>query len=151
MSLQTQSNHPIPEETQRVARAAFPKGNLYMRMRDELGAIYLDEPFSQLFPNRGQPAESPGRLAWVTVLQFSEGLSDRQAAEAVRAQPDSSLVVPTSDRSRPRLAFVQFPASSFGLTTVPVMMSQFPATPGKTWGWGPKRPSVNWIRSQRLP
>lgn len=93
MSLQAETNQPIPEDTQRVARAAFPKGNLYMRMRDELGAIYLDEPFSQLFPNHGQPAESPGRLAWVTVLQFSEGLSDRQAAEAVRARIDWKYVL----------------------------------------------------------
>ena len=93
MSLQAETNQPIPEDTQRVARAAFPKGNLNMRMRDELGAIYLDEPFSQLFPNHGQPAESPGRLAWVRVLQFSEGLSDRQAAEAVRARIDWKYVL----------------------------------------------------------
>ena len=52
-----------------------------MRMRDELGDLYTDELFAELFPRRGQSAESPGRLAWVTVLQFAEGLSDRQAAE----------------------------------------------------------------------
>ena len=73
MSLQVQTTYPIPEETQRVARAAFPKGNLYMRMRDELGEIYTDQAFAELFPGRGQPAESPGHLAWVTVLQFAEG------------------------------------------------------------------------------
>jgi len=33
MSLQPQSLTPIPEETIRVARAAFAKGNRYMRMR----------------------------------------------------------------------------------------------------------------------
>jgi transposase len=42
MSLNPQSSYPIPESTERVARAAFPKGNLYMRMRDELGEIYQD-------------------------------------------------------------------------------------------------------------
>ena len=68
MSLQPQNSYGIPEETQRVARAAFPKGNLYMRMRDELGEIYIDELFTELFPGRGQPAESPGRLAWVIVV-----------------------------------------------------------------------------------
>ena len=88
MSLQAQTQNPIPEETQRVARAAFPKGNLYIRMRDELGELYQDEQFIDLFPGRGQPAESPGRLAWVTVMQFSEGLSDRQTAEALRARID---------------------------------------------------------------
>ncbi len=77
MSLQPQSSYPIPEETQRVAHAAFPKGNLYMRMRDELGEIYADGQFADLFPGEGQPAESPGRLAWVAVLQFAEGLTDR--------------------------------------------------------------------------
>ena len=78
----------IPEETQRVARAVFPNGNRYMRMRDALGEVYSDEQFAELFPNRGQPAESPGRIALVTVMQFAEGLSDRQAADAVRARID---------------------------------------------------------------
>jgi transposase len=93
MSLHAQTAYPIPEETQRVAHAAFPKGNLYMRMRDELGEIYTDAVFMELFPGRGQPAESPGRLAWVTVLQFAEGLSDRQAAEAVRGRIDWKYVL----------------------------------------------------------
>ncbi|MFO7623039.1 MAG: IS1182 family transposase [Anaerolineales bacterium] len=93
MSLHPHENTNIPEETQRVAHAAFPKGNLYLRMRDELGEIYTDDTFADLFPGRGQPAEAPGRLAWVTVLQFSEGLSDRQAAEAVRARIDWKYVL----------------------------------------------------------
>lgn len=84
MSLHPTSILEIPEETVRVARAAFPKGSTYTRMRDELGPIYADEQFSALFPSRGQPAESPARLALVTVMQFAEGLSDRQAADAVR-------------------------------------------------------------------
>jgi transposase len=93
MSLNPQTTYPIPEDTRRVARAAFPKGNLYMRMRDELGEIYQDARFAELFPGRGQRAESPGRLAWVTVMQYSEGLSDRQAAEAVRARIDWKYVL----------------------------------------------------------
>ena len=93
MSLDPQTNYPIPEDTRRVARAAFPKGNLYMRMRDELGEVYRDASFAELFPGRGQKAESPGRLAWVTIMQFSEGMSDRQAAEAVRARIDWKYVL----------------------------------------------------------
>ena len=93
MSIQADKQHLIPEETKRVAQAAFPKGNLYMRMRDELGDVYADAQFIDLFAGRGQPAESPGRLAWVTVMQFSEGLSDRQAAEAVRARIDWKYVL----------------------------------------------------------
>jgi transposase len=77
MSLHPQEIPPIPEETMRVARAAFPCGNIYMRMRDELGTIYEDYLFAQLFPPRGQPAASPWRLALTTVMQFAEGLSDR--------------------------------------------------------------------------
>lgn len=93
MSLDPQTSYPIPEDTQRIARAAFPKGNLYTRMRDELGEIYQDARFAELFPGRGQKAESPGRLAWITVMQYSEGLSDRQAAEAVRARIDWKYVL----------------------------------------------------------
>lgn len=86
MSLKPQDTNPIPEETIRVAHAAFPKGHAIMRIRDHLGPIYADEQFSFLFPHDGQPALSPGRLALVSVLQFAEGLSDRQAADAVRSR-----------------------------------------------------------------
>jgi len=84
MSMRPQEISPVPEETARVARAANPKGNVYMSMRDELGSIYQDQMFVALFAQRGQPAEAPWRLALVTVMQYMEGLSDRQAAEAVR-------------------------------------------------------------------
>jgi transposase len=83
MTLQTENLEQIPEETVIVAKAAFPKGNAYLRLRDELKIIYTDETFTELFPKRGQPAESPGRLALVTVLQFAEGLPDNQAADIV--------------------------------------------------------------------
>ncbi len=86
MSLKPQDMNPIPEETIRVAHAAFPKGNAIMRIRDHLGPIYSDEQFAALFPHGGQPAFSPARLALVSVLQFAEGLSDRQAADAVRSR-----------------------------------------------------------------
>lgn len=79
---------PIPEETVRVARAAFPRGNLYLTMRDQLGTVYEDENFIALFPKRGRPAEAPWQLALVSIFQFVEGLSDRQAAEAVRSRID---------------------------------------------------------------
>ena len=88
MSLKPQGVGPIPETTGRFAHAVFPKGNAIMRLRDALGPIYTDEQFHALFPQDGQPALSPGLLALVTVLQFAEGLSDRQAADAVRARID---------------------------------------------------------------
>jgi transposase len=82
MSLQSSSIPPVPEETVRVARAAFRKGNVYLRLRDELGALYEDSDFAQLFPAVGPPGLPPWRLALITVMQFLENLSDRQAASA---------------------------------------------------------------------
>jgi transposase len=77
-------NQEIPESTVQVARAAFPKGNPYLTLRDNLGTIFEDKDFIELFPELGQPALTPWRLALVTVMQFRENLTDRQAAEAVR-------------------------------------------------------------------
>ncbi|MGW0553546.1 IS1182 family transposase [Streptomyces sp. NPDC002926] len=88
MSMQPSGPGEIPAETVRVARAAFPKGSLAIRVRDQLGPLFTDEEFADLFPSRGKPAWSPGRLALVLVLQFVEGLTDRQAAETVRARID---------------------------------------------------------------
>src|SRR3954468_12214997 len=88
MSLKPTPIGPVPELTAYVARAAFPDGNPYTAVRDALGTFYDDERFAALFPDRGRPAEAPWRLALVTVLQFVEGLSDRQAAEAVRGRID---------------------------------------------------------------
>jgi transposase len=88
MSLHPQEIPPIPEETKRVAHAAFPRGNTDMRVRGELGISDDDQLFAPLFPARGQPAMSPWRLALTTVMPFAEGLSDRQAADAVRSRID---------------------------------------------------------------
>jgi transposase len=78
----------VPEETVKVAKAAFRKGNRYMQMRDELGTLFEDEQFADLFPNVGQRAESPWRLALVTVMQFAENMTDRQAVDGVQGRID---------------------------------------------------------------
>lgn len=88
MSMYPHELGSIPAETMRIARAAYPKGSLAMRLRDELGGIYRDEQFVGLFPTRGQPAEAPWRLALVLVLQYVDGLTDRQAADAIRGRID---------------------------------------------------------------
>ena len=88
MSLKPEPIGPIPQETARVAKAACPKGSTFIKMRDTLGVLFQDEMFADLFPNDGQPALAPWRLALVTIMQFAEGLSDRQAAEAVRTHID---------------------------------------------------------------
>jgi len=84
MSLKSLPLPPVPAEMARVARAVFPRGNVFMQVRDTLGTIYTDEVFADLFPTHGQPAEAPWRLALITIFQFMEHLTDRQAADAVR-------------------------------------------------------------------
>ena len=73
MSLPRARLQPVPRATARVARQAFPKGNAYLSMRDELGALYHDADFRDLFPGTGQPALAPWRLALVCVMQFAKG------------------------------------------------------------------------------
>lgn len=88
MSLPPAESVTIPEETVRLARRICPKGTLYMQIRDQLGVIYENQLFADLFSTRGQPAEAPWRLALVCIFQFIEGLTDRQAAEAVQQRID---------------------------------------------------------------
>jgi transposase len=88
MSLKPDPIQPVPEATARVAKAAFRRGNPLLRLRDELGTVFADADFADLFPRLGQPGLPPWRLALVTLLQFRENLPDRQAAEAVRARID---------------------------------------------------------------
>jgi transposase len=88
MSLKPQEDFSVPDETRRVALAAFPNGCVCLRIADALGCVYRDKQFAALFPRRGQPAQAPGRLALAIVLQFTEGFSDRHAADAVRGRID---------------------------------------------------------------
>jgi transposase len=82
---------PWPEPVPEVARAigAMYRGKrqrpLPVRVRDELGELFADAQFAGAFGAEGKPGWSPGRLALITVLQRVENLTDRQAAEAVRA------------------------------------------------------------------
>ncbi|MCW2929540.1 MAG: putative transposase [Actinomycetia bacterium] len=84
MSMQPRPWPDVPELTARMARSSSPKGNLAMRIREELGEVYADARFAAAFGVRGRPGISPGQLMMASVLQFSENLTDRQAAEAVR-------------------------------------------------------------------
>jgi transposase len=88
MSMRPRALPEIPEQTMVVARAAFRQGSLAMRVRDELGEVFCDGAFIDAFGVRGRPGISPGQLAMVTVLQFAEHLTDRQAADAVRRRID---------------------------------------------------------------
>jgi len=85
MSLRPEPLPPIPDATAAAVRAAFPKGNLYVDLRAEFGTLYTDQLFADLYPPQGRPVEvPPWRLALVMVMQYMEGLTDRQAADAVR-------------------------------------------------------------------
>jgi transposase len=85
MSLRPESLPPVPAVTAAAVQAAFPKGNLYVDLRAEFNTLYEDQLFADLYPPHGRPVEvSPWRLALVVVMQYIEGLPDRQAADAVR-------------------------------------------------------------------
>ena len=85
MSLRPEPLPPIPDATAAAVRAAFPKGNLYVDLHAAFGTLYDDQLFADLYPPEGRPVEvAPWRLALVVVMQYMEGLTDRQAADAVR-------------------------------------------------------------------
>jgi len=85
MALRPHTLPPVPEATAAAVRAAFPKGNLSVDLHAQCGTLYNDQLFADLYPPAGRPVEvSPWRLALVTVMQYIEGLTDRQAADAVR-------------------------------------------------------------------
>ena len=88
MSLLPSGLTTIPEETARLARTICPKGTLYMHIRDHLGVIYGDESFAALFSTAASPLKPASRLTLVCIFQFIEGLTDRQAAEAVEPRID---------------------------------------------------------------
>lgn len=88
MSMKNQPIAPLPERTRQIAKASFPKGNFYLALHDQLGPLFEDELFSELYHDLGRPACEPWRLALITIFQFAEGLTDRQAADAVRARLD---------------------------------------------------------------
>jgi transposase len=86
MSMDPEPIFNVSELTAEVAQAAFPKGDRYLKMRDELGTVYTDDQFAGLYPPLGQPAASPWRLALITVVQFAEEMTDREAVDAVRSR-----------------------------------------------------------------
>jgi transposase len=86
---------PWPEPDPRVAAAIKAmygsrkrERPLAVEIRDRLGQWLVDEEFAAAFGIRGRPGWPPSRLALVTVLQRAEKLTDRTAAEAVRARLD---------------------------------------------------------------
>ncbi|MET7390631.1 transposase [Streptomyces sp. NPDC005529] len=83
----------VPEWTARVVRSAFPRGTLALRVREVLGPVFEDEVFAAAFLRRGRPAVSPWALTLVSVVQYTESLSDRQAADQVTARMGWKLLL----------------------------------------------------------
>jgi transposase len=88
MSLPASPCDLIPEQTLQVARAAFPKGNPSLRRRDALGPLSTNPTFAALFSQPGRPAEAPAPRALMSGMPWAAGLSEAQAADAVRARMD---------------------------------------------------------------
>jgi transposase len=91
----------VPEETRKIVQATFPQGHVYITMRDQLNLWYKDSDYAYLFAShQSRPAESPGRLNLILVIQFAENLSDCQMAEAVRDRMTIkyALGLPLTDR-----------------------------------------------------
>ncbi|MSP11681.1 MAG: transposase [Chloroflexi bacterium] len=86
MSLQPRCFPPLPEDTAQLARKVFKKGHLYLTLGDQIGTLFTDTDFTQLYAADGAPACSAALLALVTLLQFMEDLSDRATVDAVRGR-----------------------------------------------------------------
>jgi transposase len=92
MTWRPQPLPPVPEATVAAVQAASPKGNLYVALRAEFGALYDDQLFADRYPPSGRPVEvAPWRLALVVVMHYIEGLTARQAAAAwIGSMPSAS-------------------------------------------------------------
>jgi transposase len=88
MSMRPTLVDAIPPENARMAQTAFRKGHAYLTLRETLGPLFADASFGDLYAHQGPAGLSPARLAVVTLLQFREGLSDREAADAVQSRLD---------------------------------------------------------------
>jgi len=88
MCLKPQAPRAMPIEMLPLGIALLAPDNPYRLVGERLYEEYREADFADLYPVEGQPALSPVDLAFVTVFQDMEDLSDRQAAEAMRVRLD---------------------------------------------------------------
>jgi transposase len=88
MSLKVRPVPPIPDDIAAVVRQILPATHPLVVMGDRLSQFISDEAFADLYPAEGKPALSPALLGLVTVLQYWEFLSDRQAIHMVITRLD---------------------------------------------------------------
>jgi len=71
-------------DVESVAGHLSPAGSVFGFLAEQRGRLFPSEMFEDLFPSgRGRPSIPPDVVATVIVLQTLNGLSDREAAEAV--------------------------------------------------------------------
>src|ERR687890_2796054 len=58
MCLHPASPLPVPDDTAKIARRAFPRGNLLLSLRDKLGPVFDDSRFAHLFPAKGNAVQT---------------------------------------------------------------------------------------------
>jgi IS5 family transposase len=78
---------PNPEllDAAALCRQLVPDGSVYAFLADHRGELFPDEDFADLFPSgTGRPSVPAEVMASAMVLKALEGLSDRQAADALR-------------------------------------------------------------------
>jgi len=88
MSLKVRPVPPIPDDIATVVRQILPASHALVVLGEQLTDFIADEAFADLYPAEGRPALSPALLALVTVLQYWEFLSDRQATHMVITRLD---------------------------------------------------------------
>jgi transposase len=88
MSLHLHPIPPIPADTAAVVRQILPATHPLVVIGDRLSTFVSDATFADLYPAEGKPALSPALLAMVTLLQYWEGFSDRQALHMVVSRLD---------------------------------------------------------------
>jgi IS5 family transposase len=72
-------------DAEALCRQLIPEGSVYGLLADHRSELFPDEMFEDLFPSsRGRPSVPAGVMASAMILKELEGLSDRQAAEALR-------------------------------------------------------------------
>ena len=103
MSLPRDGFHPGPVETARVAQAAFPDGNVSLRLRDELGTLVDDALFTPVYASQRRATGAPSLAARPAQRPAGPGESQRSPGSASRARPEGLQVGVRSGSDRRRL------------------------------------------------
>src|SRR5687767_13070865 len=72
MSMHAPLGYQIPDETVRVAEAAFPKGNMYMELHAKLGMLYTNTQFAHLFRQLTNRHTTRHAWPWCWCSSFSK-------------------------------------------------------------------------------